>query len=242
MAKSFSLLRVLRVLWFATFPLFLWFWYAPVITMRIRLITLALFLCFTLGALVLFWSKRIVRWVLVCLYVLLTAFIVLPYHPPVNRSNLRAQYCKSLECYTGCKYVWGGEGRFSMDCSGLVRRGLEDALVIQGFRTCNPPLVREGVWLYWHDTTAKVIGEGYEGRTHHILATPDLNDLDYSLLKPGDLGVTTSGIHIMAYLGNKSWIAADPGAMKVTVFKIPEKMNPYFSTPMNIVRWQVLEN
>ena len=45
----------------------------------------------------------------------------------------------------------------------------------------------------------------------------------------------------MAYLANKREITADPGERKVAIFKIPEKKNPYFSTPMNIVRWQVLE-
>jgi hypothetical protein len=58
---------------------------------------------------------------------------------------------------------------------------------------------------------------------------------------PGDLAVTTSGDHVLAYLGEKEWIAADPGERKVTKFTIPEKKNAYFYTPMRIVRWRILE-
>lgn len=54
--------------------------------------------------------------------------------------------------------------------------------------------------------------------------------------------MATNGTHIMAYLGNKQWIGADPGEGKVVRFLIPENGNFYFSVPMKIVRWTVLEN
>ena len=241
MAKVFSIKRVLTVLWFALFPLFLLFWYAPVISLRIRLITLAIVVCILAGALWLVWMRRRFRWSLICLYAMIAVLIALPIQRPVNRPKLRARYCRDLSSYAGCKYVWGGEGRFAMDCSGLVRKALEDALFSRGIRTFNPSLVRESLWLWWNDTTARVIGEGYDGRTCPVTTTPTLNILNYSLLKPGDLAVTASGDHVMAYLGDRKWIAADPAEKRVTVFKIPEKRNGYFSTPMKIVRWQVLE-
>ena len=46
----------------------------------------------------------------------------------------------------------------------------------------------------------------------------------------------------MAYLGDKTWIAADPGEGKVVTFNIPEKNNAYFFTPMRIVRWEILSD
>ncbi len=107
-------------------------------------------------------------------------------------------------------------------------------------RTLKPGLVREGIWVYWHRTTAKVLGEGDLGRTYAVTTCTNLNALDYSLLMPGDLAVTASGDHIMAYLGDKTWIAADPGEGKVARFVIPELRNAYFSTPMRIVRWKIL--
>lgn len=58
---------------------------------------------------------------------------------------------------------------------------------------------------------------------------------------PGDLAVTLSGIHVMAYLGDNTWIGADPGEGRVTQFTVPDKKNSYFATPMRIVRWTALE-
>ena len=80
-----------------------------------------------------------------------------------------------------------------------------------------------------------------EKRIRSITTCPLLNALDHSLILPGDLAVTEDGTHIMAYLGDKTWIAADPIQEKVTKFKIPEKTNAYFSTPMKIVRWTILK-
>jgi hypothetical protein len=101
-------------------------------------------------------------------------------------------------------------------------------------------MVRQGIWVYWHRTTAKVLGEDDHGKTFTVTTCQRLNALDYSLLIPGDLAVTSSGTHVLAYLGNQTWIAADPGAGKVTTFVVPEQKNPYFFTPMQIVRWRML--
>jgi hypothetical protein len=190
------------------------------------------------------WRYKILRWFLIAIYGATILFLVQPSgsHHSVDRSALRSDYCAALKSYSDCRYVWGGEGYFGIDCSGLVRKGLEDALVARGFATLNPALIRAGISLYWHDTTAKVIGEGYANRTFFVTACPMLNTLDESLLQPGDLAVTLNGIHIMAYLGNRTWIAADPGESKVTTFVIPEQKNAYFSTPMRIVRWKILSN
>lgn len=227
-------------LWLAAFPLVVILWYYPVITFRIRVETLILALFIIFGSIGVTWKSPKARWLLIAFYVLIAVFLIYPARLPRDRSALRTAYGDALRAYSGTRYVWGGEGRFGIDCSGLVRKGLEDALTRQGFFKLNPALIREGNSLYWNDTTAKVIGEGYSGRTFLVTTCPSLNGLDYSLLMPGDLAVTTNGVHIMAYLGSKTWIAADPGEGKVTSFVIPEKNNACFSMPMNIVRWDIL--
>jgi hypothetical protein len=113
-------------------------------------------------------------------------------------------------------------------------------LAKRGILAFDPAAVRQAISLYWHDTNARVIGEGYFGRTVFVTTCTNLNTLDYASLQPGDLAVTTGGDHIMAYLGDKTWIAADPGPGKVTEFHIPEERDPYFSTSMRIVRWKLL--
>jgi len=65
--------------------------------------------------------------------------------------------------------------------------------------------------------------------------------LDHTRLLPGDLAVTTNGIHIMAYLGGNRWIEADPVAARVISAKAPSDEIGWFDTPMRIVRWSLLE-
>jgi len=60
------------------------------------------------------------------------------------------------------------------------------------------------------------------------------------LLKPGDLAVTADGIHIMAYLGNRIWIEADPNMHKVIEVAVPTS-NQWFNTPVVFVRWKWLK-
>ena len=53
--------------------------------------------------------------------------------------------------------------------------------------------------------------------------------------------MTKSGGHVMAYVGDHVWAGADPMEQKVTLFTTPGEKNAYFSEPMNIMRWAVLE-
>ena len=236
----FSFRRVLFVLWLALFPLFFLFWYYPVITLRGRVGTAAVLISIAVGALVVAWPRKRWRWTFIVLYLGFAAIILLPAHFPDDRSALRNAYLEALKSYTGRPYVWGGEGWFGIDCSGLVRKGMEDALARQGIVNFNPALLREANSLYWHDTTASEMGHSYNGRMALIMQCPSLNTLDDSSLQPGDLAVTQSGVHVLAYLGNKTWIAADPIEKKVTIFTVPEKTNDFFSMPMTIVRWNIL--
>ncbi len=129
-----------------------------------------------------------------------------------------------------------------IDCSGLIRRGLIDSLFCRGIRTFNPGLVRRSLSLWWHDCTANVLGEAHDGFTVHLLDTPTVNKLDHSKILPGDLAVTSGGSHIMAYIGNNTWIEADPGVGRVITVQVPSNDNPWFHTPMKIVRWSILSH
>jgi hypothetical protein len=236
----FSLKRFSFREWTALVIFFFVLWYSPYVDFPIRVATIAIGALVLAGALVLVWRFKAIRFTLIFFYIGALVFLAWPASLPKDRADLRASYCNALNSYQGCRYVWGGVGYLGIDCSGFVQKGLEDGLVTNGLVGLNPGLTREALWIYWHRTTAKVLGEGDAGRTFVITQGRALNDLDYSLLMPGDLAVTASGDHVLAYLGAKTWIAADPGEGKVTRFTIPELKNAYFSTPMRIVRWKIL--
>lgn len=237
-----SLRKILFLVWLASLPSFVFLWCLPTNSLRIRLAIVAALGVFSIGILVIEWRRPFIRYGLLGAVFLILIFLLIPASKrSQDTSWLRYHYTISLLSYKESPYMWGGEGKRGMDCSGLTRRAMEDVLLNQGMRTFSPFYFREAGSLWWNDTTAEVMGQGYEGRMEFLVQTPSLNGLDTSLLKPGDVAVTADGVHIMAYLGSNQWIGADPTEGKVTVFTVPEERSAYFSMPMNIMRWKVLK-
>lgn len=214
--------------------------YYPVETMKLRaaLVGLALFVWF--GLMVMLWGRRFLRSAMVLITAIVAAFLLLPGRENYDRETLTREYLAALQRYEDVPYVWGGEKLWGIDCSGLMRRALGDALIVQGVRTLNPALIRQSVRLWWDDTTASNLGEGCSGAKFHF-ETPSINELDPAKIRPGDMAVTKSGIHILGYLGNNTWIEADPAAQKVLMATAPSETVLWFKGPMKIVRWEILE-
>ena len=158
----------------------------------------------------------------------------------VNDPRLTEQYRAELLGYRGVRYVWGGENHVGIDCSGLVRCALVNAALERGVVTFNPSLVRFGLSLWWHDRSARELGDGFRGETTPVAAAANLNAVDASGLHVGDLAVTVSGLHVLAYAGDGVWIEADPDAHAVVTVRSPDKKNHWFTVPIRIVRWRVL--
>lgn len=171
--------------------------------------------------------------------VLTTLFLLSP-DKPINNDRLRDAYVESLRSLEGTNYVWGGETRLGIDCSGLVRGAMIDANLREGVRTGNPLLIRTAATLWWFDASAKALGENYRGLTVPLSEAKSLNDADYSTLRPGDIAVTESGLHTLAYLGDKTWIQANPVPMRVVTTTAPTNTDGWFIQEVRLLRWAEL--
>jgi hypothetical protein len=230
------LFRSWIALWLIAMVLFLY----PINNRHLRLGLILCMLGIWIGCLHFGWRKRAVRIGLLFCTLIAIGFLFCPgrNHEP---GKLRRAYVKSLRSYEGTRYIWGGENILGIDCSGLVRAGLIKASREQGLVTLNPRLVRYSLSLWWHDSTAEALGKEYRHQTRHRLTAGSINSLDPNEVLPGDIAVTTSGVHVLTGLGGGEWIEADPHFAKVIIVKVPAVKNPWFDEPVNIMRWTVLE-
>lgn len=164
-------------------------------------------------------------------------FLALPGRP-YDSDGLHERYMTAIQSYDGAPYVWGGENRLGIDCSGLVRRALFDAYLHEGIRSLNPALLRKAGLHWWFDASALAMRDAYRAQTERLFAVSSLNSLDHGRIRPGDLAVTADGVHVLSYLGDDTWIEADPVAGRVVRVRIPERELPWFSQPVVLVRWQ----
>lgn len=167
--------------------------------------------------------------------------------PRTDGTRLRIHYQEALLSYRGTPYVWGGENKRGLDCSGLIRRAMLDALLRTGWEIKNPALWREASLLWWNDCSANEMKRGYRGRIHPLFHAQDLNSLstgEQQKLQMGDLAVTASGLHVLALVQPGVWIQADPnltnGGDKVVLTPAPSN-NSWFSQRVVICRWKGLE-
>lgn len=238
-------LKELWMLWFVAAGLFVALALYPVSYQSTRLASLALGLAAWMGFILLLWRRRLARWSLLGFTLLVVGFLCLPARNHPDPEALRDAYVVALQRYEKVRYHWGGETVRGIDCSGLIRRGWGDALLVRGFRTLDPGLVRAAISLWWNDCTASALGKGHQGLTRPVVEAPSLNSLPSdaavtSRLRPGDLAVTASGLHILAYLGDHRWIQADPYEGEVITLPAPAENN-WYGTPVRIVRWRALE-
>jgi len=238
-APRSPLARIPLLLWLGLLAALLLATASPVSDRASRLFVVLAAPALWLGAAFLLRRRRRLALAVLAPGVLAGLFLCLPGRRP-DPERLRAAYVRRLALYEGAPYLWGGENRRGVDCSGLVRRALVEAEAGQGLRTLDPGLLRSALSLWWHDRTARELMAGHRGETARVFPAGAINAIGDGRLLPGDLAVTASGAHVLAYLGDGEWIDADPDHMKVVRMKVPAE-SAWFRTPVVVVRWAVLE-
>jgi hypothetical protein len=193
------------------------------------------------GFSILTWKRKAVRLVVLILPLLAAMPFLLP-GDEIDSGELGQDYVERMSDFEGTRYHWGGESARGIDCSGLPRRALRDALLAYGVRNFNGRAFRCYAEQWWFDASAKALGEGYRGYTTPIGAKGTIKEMDDGCLVPGDLAVTTNGVHILAYAGDGKWIQADPGMGAVVTLDGRTAENGWFSVPVTTHRWRVLSD
>lgn len=189
-----------------------------------------------LGGLFIFWKSLYVRFLLLAVCLLALLVIFLPGGKP-DAGVLRSKYVSALLKYENTLYIWGGENRAGIDCSGLVREGYVDANRSLGISTLNPQLLRRAFFVWWNDCSASALGNEYLGMTKLVLKADAMEKLDYTLLKPGDIAVIGTGYHTFAYLGGERWIEASPLSGNVHKISGADRAQISAGALVRIMRW-----
>jgi len=192
------------------------------------------------GALFVWWANRRVRIPLLCVAALAILLLAMPGRR-VSPTALRTDYLAALKLYRHTRYVWGGEGLLGIDCSGFVRKGLIWGQALNGLRTLNGAPIRRAVSLWWHDCSAKALRDGCRDLTVPLFEAGSINETDCGDLQPGDLAVTANGVHVMVYVGDRTWAEADPDLKRVVEVTVPTE-NRWFTVPVVLMRWRVLSD
>lgn len=226
------------VIFFVSLVCLVLFYLYPINSFVFRSLFLLSAIGFCFSLLLVFGRMLFAKITLGTIFLALIIFFSLP-GKNLNIEKLRGRYLSNLSSFSGTQYVWGGENKMGIDCSGLLRASYIKALWQEGFYSLNPKLVLKGINLWWNDRTAKMMKKEYHGETKAIFSASSINELDYSKVDPADMAVTQNGLHVLAYLGNQKWIQADPGLRKVVINEVPSE-NGWLKAPIVIVRWAEL--
>lgn len=186
-----------------------------------------------------FWKNLLLRILFGVVGIIAVLVILLPGRG-ADAGRLRNAYLDSLSGYEGVKYVYGGENRIGIDCSALVREAYVEAILKTGLMTLNPGLLRRAFFVWWHDSASDALMNGYQGMTVFVEKADSMDQLDYARIKPGDIMVAEKSLHTIAYLGNDTWIEADPAASKVVKVSTPVKARYWKRAHVQVVRWREL--
>jgi hypothetical protein len=166
--------RQLFQLWCVAWFLAIAILFQPLGYTLMRAATVLLLMAVWVGGLYFSWRRVSVRIGGIIITVCLSLLLILPGRS-TDPAALRSEYLHAMQGYEGTRYIWGGENRQGIDCSGLVREGLVQANLQQGITRFNPALIRQGLAMWWFDLSAMALRDGERGWTTRLFRAESIN-------------------------------------------------------------------
>lgn len=175
--------------------------------------------------------------------VLIIVWMVLADRPP-KADMLQTRYVSRLRAFEGVRFAPGGETHRGIDCSGLARTAMWQAMLHEGIKEANPRLVGINFWrFWWRDMSAQDMLEGKYGYTRVVGRADKIAGCDTSELEIGDMAITGDGAHVLIYIGKNQWADAAPDYRKVHIGKAPvSSERGWYNVPVVFVRWWIFED
>lgn len=209
----------------------------PVLAKAYNLSLLIIILSFVITVLYLSRKIKSLFYTLLVIFLFLVIFSISP-SSNINTNKLHKEYVRNLNNYKSVPYYWGGENNRGIDCSGLPRKAIRNALFNYSVSHLNPNAFREYIGNWWYDVSAHAISQGYRGYAFPLNLKGEIRQLDYTKLKAGDLAITQDGLHLLIFNDHQNWIQADPFESKVTSTNGRTGESQWFDNPIAIFRWK----
>lgn len=231
--------KILIILWISLFFIVITMFVFPISIGLTRLGIVVGFILLLCGGSYLFWRTIYLRILFLLITMVILTIIFVPGHNE-NPKQLQNEYVQSLLEYENVRYIWGGENKIGIDCSGLVREGFINANIKIGVKTLNPKLIKRAFFIWWYDCSADALGKSYKQMTKLVFKSQSMDELDYNNIMQGDIIVPEKGFHTFAYIGNNTWIEANPDKGKTVTISSEKRSKEWKNIPIKVLRWSEL--